>query len=69
MNSDSLRPRPLREIEIEVEAEGREWMRQRLQQKLQQQADTCGEHFPPQWSASASPTPARHAPAQRRRRH
>ena len=25
-------PRPLREIEMEVEAEGREWTRQRLQQ-------------------------------------
>src|SRR5438093_9049609 len=55
MNSDQDAPRSLREIEMEVMAEGREWMRQRLQQKLQQQADRHGGVFPPQRSPDAPP--------------
>jgi hypothetical protein len=55
--------RSLRDIELEVEAEGREWMRQRLQTRLQEEADRVGEVFPPKRpgavaSAQASPTPA-----------
>ena len=42
MNSDSQRPRSLREIEMAVEAEGREWTRQRLEQELQKEADLQG---------------------------
>jgi hypothetical protein len=68
MNSEKPgRARPLREIELEVEAEGREWTRQRLQQRLQEEAERHGEVFPPQRSkasASAQPTDAG---AQRRR--
>lgn len=69
MNSEQAgRARSLREIELEVEAEGREWTRQRLQQRLQEEAERHGEVFPPQrpkTSASAQPSDAG---AQRRRR-
>lgn len=68
MNADRRLARPLREIEQEVEAEGREWMRQRLQEKLQAEADRHGEVFPPQPAdgcASAAPSDAN---ARRQRR-
>ncbi len=68
MNSEQDRPRPLREIEQEVEAEGREWMRQRLQQKLQEQADRYGRVFPPQPSPPVAQPDPNDAPAHRRRR-
>ena len=48
MSSKPKQPRSLREIELAVEAEGREWMRQRLQQELQKEADLHGRVFPPQ---------------------
>jgi hypothetical protein len=48
MSDQARRKRTLREIELEVEAEGREWMRQRLEEKLQQEADRDGTVFPPQ---------------------
>jgi hypothetical protein len=48
--------RSLREIEIEVEAEGREWTRRRLEAKLQEEAERDGKVFPPQ--RSKSPTSA-----------
>jgi hypothetical protein len=55
--SDKPPPRQtLREMELEVMAEGREWMRRRLQEKLQQQAEREGRVFPPQ--PTESPTPA-----------
>jgi hypothetical protein len=68
MNADKQPTRSLREFEDEVLAEGQEWMRQRLQQKLQEEADRTGRVFPP------PPTPAvvrprqDDAPAHRRRR-
>lgn len=68
MNSDTPAPRSLLEIEMEILAEGREWMRQRLQQELQTEADRHGGVFPPerpQGVASAKPADAT---AQRRRR-
>ena len=37
----------LKELEAEVLAEGREWTRQRLQQRLQAQAEKAGAVFPP----------------------
>ncbi|MEI8292123.1 MAG: hypothetical protein WCH99_21850 [Verrucomicrobiota bacterium] len=46
MNTEQTRPRSLREIEQEVMAEGREWTRQRLQQRLQAEADRQGGVFP-----------------------
>ena len=36
----------LKELEAEVLAEGREWTRQRLQQRLQTQAEEAGAVFP-----------------------
>lgn len=48
MNSEPKPPRSLREIELAVEIEGREWTRQRLQQELQKEADLQGGVFPPQ---------------------
>jgi hypothetical protein len=45
--NDEMRPRSLREIELEVELEGREWTRRRLQQRLQEEANRLGGTFPP----------------------
>jgi hypothetical protein len=47
-DSDTGECRSLRELELEVEAEMREWGRKRLQEKLQAQADRHGRVFPPQ---------------------
>ncbi len=61
MKTEQTRPWSLREIEMEVEAEGREWTRQRLQQRLQEEADRQGGVFPPQrpgGGASAQPSDA-----------
>ena len=67
MNAKQLTARSLREIEDEVLAEGQEWMRQRLQQKLQQEADRLGRVFPPEPTPPASCSRADHAPAHRHR--
>ena len=48
MNTEPERPRTLREIELEVMAEGREWTRKRLQQRLPEEADRRGGVFPPE---------------------
>jgi hypothetical protein len=48
MSGKSQGRRTLREIELEVLGEGREWMKQRLQEKLQQEAERDGRVFPPQ---------------------
>ena len=61
MNTEPTRPRSLREIEMEVEAEGREWTRQRLQQRLQAEGDRHGGAFPssrPAAGASGQPLDA-----------
>jgi hypothetical protein len=50
MKPEQTRPRSLREIELAVEAEGREWMRKRLQEELQKEADQQGGVFPPKRS-------------------
>jgi hypothetical protein len=58
MSDQAQRNRSLREIELEVEAEGREWTRRRLEERLQQEADRDGKVFPPQrakCSASSDP--------------
>ena len=47
MNSETNTGRSLREMEQEVEAEGRQWMRDRLQKKLQAEAERLGSVFPP----------------------
>ena len=67
MNAEQARPRTLREIEIEVEAEGREWTRQRLQQRLQAEADRHGGVFPPERPSGGASAPPSDAIAHRRR--
>ena len=67
-NSDTPEPRSLREMEMEVLAEGREWMRQRLQQKLQAETDRYGGVFPPERSQGVASPPPADASAHRRRR-
>ena len=44
----------LKEMEAEVLAEGREWTRQRLQQRLQAQAEEGGRGFSPPVAATTS---------------
>ena len=56
MNSDKPEAQSLRDIELEVLEEGREWTRRRLEQRLQQEADRQGGVFPPQRSKGPSPT-------------
>src|SRR5438067_13095588 len=67
MTSDSNTGRSLREIELEVLAEGREWTRRRLEQRLQEEADRQGGVFPPQRRKGASSAKGADAPAQCRR--
>lgn len=47
MKHEQKKFRSLAELEEEVLAEGQEWMRQRLQERLQEQAKEIGEPFPP----------------------
>ena len=61
MNSETDTARSLRDMELEVEAEGREWMRRRLEEKLQAEANRHGGVFPPERAQSTSP--ATDAPA------
>lgn len=56
-------PRSLRELELEVEAEGREWMRRRLQEKLQAEANRHGGVFPPEPTQSPPSAAQADAPA------
>lgn len=63
MNSHQAGPRSLREIELAVEAEGREWMRKRLQQELQKEADLHGGVFPPKPSKAGAPAKSQDADA------
>ena len=44
----------LKGIEAEVLAEGRDWTRQRLQQRLQAQAEEAGAVFPPPGAGTTS---------------
>jgi hypothetical protein len=65
MNSEKQPVRRLREIEMEVLEEGREWTRRRLEQKLQEEATRHGGVFPPQRQKGPSPKTPGHAPAHR----
>jgi hypothetical protein len=67
MNSESNNIPSLRELELEVEAEGREWMRRRLEEKLQAQTDRHGGVFPPERTQGVASPPANDAPANRLR--
>lgn len=52
--NEQKRAQSLKEAEAEVLAEGREWTRQRLQQRLQAQAEEAGAVFPPPGAAATS---------------
>ena len=67
LNSEQNAPRSLRDIEMEVLAEGREWTRKRLEEKLQEEADRLGGVFPPQRSQGKASAPRADAPSHRRR--
>jgi hypothetical protein len=67
MKSDKPQAGSLREIELEVLEQGREWTRQRLEQRLQQEADRQGGVFPPQRSQGPSSAKRADAAAHRRR--
>jgi hypothetical protein len=56
----------LAQIEEEVLAEGREWMRQRLQQKLQERADRISQPFPPRGTAIGSASKKKTHPGEQR---
>ena len=66
MSEQSQPKRSLREIELEVEAEGREWMRQRLEDKLQREANRESAVFPPQPKKSPASAPKGTAAKNRR---
>ena len=68
MDSDKKAGRSLRDIELEVLAEGREWTRRRLEQKLQEEADRQGGVFPPQ-RTKGPPSPKTTDATAHRRRH
>jgi hypothetical protein len=65
MSSETDAPRLLRDMELEVEAEGREWMRRRLEEKLQAEVTRHGGVFSPERAQGVASAPAADAPAQR----
>lgn len=67
MKSEQKPAASLREIELEVLAEGREWTRQRLEQRLQQEADRQGGVFPPEQPKGTSSAKRANAASDRRR--
>jgi len=67
MTSDSNEDRSLRQIELEVLEEGREWMRRRLEQKIQQEATRQGGAFPPERQKDSASAKAVDESANRRR--
>ena len=68
MSDQPQRTKTLREIEVEVYAEGREWMRQRLEERLKQEAEREGRVFPPQPEKGPAPAQPNHALTDRRRK-
>jgi len=69
MKQEQARVPSLRELELEAEAEAREYARVRLQQKLQAIADEHGGVFPPKRTSAGASAPAPDATADRRRVH
>ena len=65
MSSETDGPRSLREMEMEVEAEGREWMRRRLEEKLQAEVNRHGGVFPPERTPGVASSAADDASAHR----
>lgn len=67
MSDQPKRTLSLRELELEVETEGREWMRRRLEARLQREADHDQAVFPPQPKEGSSPAQKGAVPAHGRR--
>src|ERR1035437_5493401 len=67
MSSETSGSNTLRELELEVEAEGREWMRRRLEEKLQAEVNRHGGVFPPERTKGLASAPADDATAHRLR--
>jgi hypothetical protein len=68
MNGKSKRVvSPLAKAEMEVLQEGREWMRRRLEKKLQKAAEAEGGFSPLEREASCSQAPTSHGPDDERR--
>lgn len=65
MSDQPQRSKTLKEIELEVYAEGREWMRQRLEERLKQEAEREGRVFPPQPAKGQAPAHRNAGPAHR----
>ena len=65
--SNKAESKSLREIEMEVLEEGREWTRRRLEQRLQQEADRQGGVFPPEQPKGTSSAKRANAASHRRR--
>ena len=59
--------RSLRDMKQKVEAEGQEWMRQRLEAKLQAEANRHGGVYPPEQAQGAPSAAGADAPEQRLR--
>jgi hypothetical protein len=55
-------------MELEVEAEGREWMRRRLEEKMQEQVNRHGGVFPPERPQGVASASGKNAVADRLRR-
>jgi hypothetical protein len=68
MMPESNESRSLRDIELEVLEEGREWTRRRIEQRLQEEADRQGGVFPPQREKSSPSAKATDGTANRSRK-
>ncbi len=68
MNQD-LEMGSLSDLEAEVLSEGREWMRRRLEEKLQQRAEQISAHFSPARAAVGAAAQTKAYPAKRRRQN
>lgn len=67
MKTHETKELSLAQIEAEVMAEGREWTRKRMEERLQQLADSQGEVFPPKPKAGDASARATVSPGHRRR--
>jgi hypothetical protein len=74
MSSETPTSRSLCDFELEVEAEGREWMRRPLEEKPQAEADALdpgvafGMDFEPEALERVTPLPPKHCAKKQQRR-
>jgi hypothetical protein len=68
MKSEQKRLLSLKELEAQVLVEGREWTRQRLEQRLQEQAKAAGALSPPAPAAGSPADPPHRGRTRQRRR-